>query len=115
MNTNDTISGISLIYPDATHIVIVTASGKFTKFNITGLPKSTRNKVGNNVIKLSKTDRIIAIYGVNDTNILSVTTSTGKEDIPIANIPVGSTVSSGIKLLQSNSNIIKAEIKPVEM
>ena len=116
MNTNDAISGISLVYPDATHIVIVTASGRFTKFNITGLARSARNKAGSSVIKLSKTDRIVSIYGVNDTNILSVTTTTGKEDIPVASIPVGSSVSSGVKMLQVNSSsaILKAEIKTME-
>ena len=115
MNTNDAISGISLVYPDATHIVIVTASGRFTKFNITGLARSARNKAGSSVIKLSKTDRIVSIYGVNDTNILSVTTTTGKEDIPVASIPVGSSVSSGTKMLQISSPVVlKAEIKTIE-
>lgn len=111
MNTNDTITGLSLIYPDATHVVIVTASGKFTKFNITGLERSTRNRAGSSVIKLAKTDRIVAIYGVTDNDVLSVITTEGKEDIPIASIPVGSSVSSGSKMLKfKNPTVVKAEL-----
>ena len=47
---------------------------------------------------------------------MSVTTTTSKEDIPIVNIPVGSSVSSGIKMLQTSSPVVvKAEIKRPEL
>ena len=111
MNTNDHISGVSLVYPDATYIVIVTSTGKFNKFNIAGLAKSTRNKAGSTVIKLAKNDNIVSIYGVNDKDILTVSTTNGKHEIPIADIPVGSSVSSGAKILDDkNFVVVKAEV-----
>lgn len=110
MNTNDMIHGISLVYPDAAYIVIVTETGKFNKFNISGLVRSTRNKAGSPVIKLAKTDRIVAIYGVNDKDILTVTTVDGKYDIPVANIVVGSSVSTGMKVLDKTTTVLKADV-----
>ena len=110
MNTNDMIHGISLVYPDAAYIVIVTETGKFNKFNISGLVRSTRNKAGSPVIKLAKTDKIVAIYGVNDKDILTVTTVDGKFDIPIANIVVGSSVSTGMKVLDKTTTVLKADV-----
>ena len=111
MNTRDTISGLSLVYPDATHIVVVTESGKFNKYIIAGLEKSTRNRAGNSVIKLGKNDRIVAIYGVNDKNTLSVVTETGRGFVPVANVPIGSSASAGVKMLEEKSPVvIKAEV-----
>ena len=111
MNTRDTISGLSLVYPDANYVIIVTSSGRFSKFNITGLERSVRNRAGNSVMKLSKTDRIISIYGVNDNNTLAVITTTGKELVPVSAVAVGSSVSSGIKVLQEkNPTVVKAEV-----
>lgn len=111
MNTTDTISGISLVYPDAKYIVIVTATGRFNKFNITGLDRSARNKAGSSVIKLAKGDRIVAIYGVNDTDVLKISTTNTKHEINISDIVIGSSVSSGMKILDDkNFTVIKAEV-----
>ena len=62
------------------------------------------------MIKLAKTDKIVAIYGVNDKDILTVTTVDGKFDIPISNIVVGSSVSSGMKILDKNTTVLKADV-----
>ena len=111
MNTNDTISGLSLIYPDATHIVIVTTTGRISKFDIVGLAKGRRNMAGSSVMKLGKQDSIVSIYGVNDSNTLLVITTNGRHTVKVADIPVGSSVSSGIKMLEDkNYTVLKAEV-----
>lgn len=111
MNTKDSISGLSLVYPDATYVVIVTASGKINKFSIQGLERMPRNRAGSSVIKLAKTDRIIGIYGVNDKNALSIVTLTNREVVPVSAIPVMSSVSAGVKILQEkNPTVVKVSV-----
>lgn len=111
MNTKDKISGLSLIYPDAKYIVIVTASGKISKFDIIGLERSKRCKAGSSVIKLGKTDSIVSIAGVNDNNTLSVITTNGRHIIKVSDIPVGSSASSGIKLINDkNYTVVSCHI-----
>lgn len=106
MNTSAEIDGISIIYPDATDIVVITEQGKVNKFNITGLQKSARYKAGSSVIKLGKTDSINSIFGVNDSNVIRVTTKTTKLDINVDEIPNGSSISQGSKMIQIKSDII---------
>lgn len=111
MNSKERISGLSVVYPNATHILILTDSGKVNKYDIIGLPKSVRNKAGNTVIKLAKTDSIIGIYGVNDSNKMAVVTRGGRVEFDVKDIPVRSSVSSGVKLLGVKSDpIVKADI-----
>lgn len=106
LQDGEMIDGVSVIYPDATDIIVVTESGKVNKFNIAGLPASDRNRAGSSVIKLAKGDKIHSIYGVNDTNILKIVTSNGKMEVPVSEIQSGSSVSSGSKLLSTRGDII---------
>lgn len=111
MNTKEQIDGISVIYPDVTHIIVVTESGRINKFDVAGLARSNRNKAGSSVIKLGKTDSIVSIHGVNDSNVLKVYTRSGIIDINISDIKVGSSVSSGVKMIAlKGDNIIKTKI-----
>ena len=106
MNTKEKIDGLSVIYPDATHIVVVTSSGRINKFDVAGLARSSRNKAGSSVIKFGKNDRIVSIYGVNDSNTLKVVTASGTIDIPISSIPVGSSISAGEKMISTKGDVI---------
>lgn len=111
MNTKETIDGLSVIYPDATHIVVVTQSGRINKFDVAGFARSSRNKAGSSVIKLGKTDNIVSIYGVNDSSILRIFTQTGTTDINISDIKIGSSISTGDKMIAlKGDNIIKTRI-----
>lgn len=111
MNTSDTIDGLSVITNDVSDIIVVTSKGKFNKFNVNGLPRSSRNKAGNNVIKMTKDDNIIAIYGVNDSNYLRVTTTTTSVNIPVSDIPLQSTLASGVKMINmKNESILKVDL-----
>ena len=111
MNTNDKISGLSVILPEAEYIVVVTTSGKINKYSITGLERSARYKAGTKVIKLGKNDSIFSIYGMNDNNILVVTTHNGKVEIPVKDIPVLSSISGGTKMINiKGDNIIRTNV-----
>lgn len=111
MNTNDPIEGMSIIYPEATDIVVATVSGKFNRFLASGLTRSNRNKAGSSVIKLAKGDRIQSIYGVSELNMLEVTTTSDVFRIPINTIQSGSSVSPGVKMISTKSDtIIRAQV-----
>ena len=111
MNTNDKISGLSVILPDAEYIVVTTTSGKINKYSITGLERSARYKAGTKVIKLGKNDSIFSIYGMNDNNTLVVITHSGRIEIPVKDIPVLSSISSGTKMINiKGDNIIRTNV-----
>ena len=111
MNTNDKISGLSVIVPEAEYIIVVTTSGKINKYSISGLERSNRYKAGTKVIKLGKNDSIFSIYGVNDNNILSVTTHNSKIEIPVKDIPVLSSISGGTKMINiKGDSIIRTNV-----
>ena len=111
MNTNCAIDGLSAIYPDATDVIVITKLGRINKFDISGLAKSSRNKAGSNVIKLSKEDSIYGIYGVNDSNVIKITTRNNKLEFNVKDIDRMSSISPGIKAINTKGdNIIKISI-----
>ena len=110
MDTKDPINGMSVIYNDATHVVVVTESGKINKFSISGLERSKRMRAGNSVIRLSKTDSIFKIYGMNDNMAMRIYTRNGVEEINVAEINESSSASAGTSMLKmKGNNIIKIE------
>lgn len=111
MNTSETIDGLSVITEDITDIVVVTSKGKINKFNVNGLQRSSRNKAGNNVIRLTKDDNIVAIYGVNNSNSLHVITNNTQVTIPVSDISLQSTLSGGVKMINmKNDSVLKVEL-----
>lgn len=112
MNTSDKIGGLSVVYPNAEYILVVTSSGKINKYNISGLDRSARYKAGSSVIKLGK-DEIYAIYGVSESNILRLIMKESAEPviIPIKDVPIMSSVSTGTKMVNiKNDKIIRSDI-----
>lgn len=111
LKAGETIDGMSILYPQSTDIVVVTLSGRVNKFSISGMPRSDRYKAGNSVIRLGKTDHIVAIYGVNDNNILNIFSKNQKIEIPVKDIERASSVSSGIKTISAKTDfVVKALI-----
>lgn len=106
LSNGECIDGISVIYPDATDIIVITEAGKINKFDISGLQRSNRYKAGSSVIKLGKNDRIHSIYGVNDKNTIQIITKNEKLEIPVAEIPKGSSLSSGVRKIQTKNDVI---------
>lgn len=106
MNTKYEIDGLEPLYKDATHILVITKNGKFNKFDISGLSKSARGKAGSSVINLTKGDSIHSIFGVNDNNVLRITTKQQRLEINISDIKIGSSISQGNKLIPTRGDII---------
>lgn len=96
------IDGISVIYPDATDIVVVTENGKVNRFPISGLPKGKRATAGSSVIKLTKGDRINSIFGVNESNTINIHGKNGITSIDVTEMKLGSSISGGEKLQSSD-------------
>jgi DNA gyrase/topoisomerase IV subunit A len=112
MNTNDKIEGINAIYDDVTHILVVTRSGRLNKIDVAGLSRGKRAQVGNNVIKLGKTDSIVGIYGVNDHLQIRLATTSNTYTFDVKDIPVSSSAASGMKIkeIKGSEVVVKAKI-----
>ena len=98
------MEGMSTIYLDdsnpTTHIVVITKNGKVNKFLVSGFNRSQRNKAGSKVIDLAKGDSIKNIFGVSESNTISVLTTSGQVDIPVSSIQLSSSISKGAKLIK---------------
>ena len=110
MDTTDNINGLSIIYPDASDIVVVTKNGKFNRFSITMLPSYARGRKGVGVIKLDSNDEVFNIFGVNESDKIRILTSEGIEEIPVSAIKVKSRIAAGTKLMKSKGVIVRADI-----
>lgn len=111
MNTTDNIEGLSVIYPDANNIVVITRNGKINRFYAAGLAQSDRAKAGSSVIRLDKDDSIFSIYGVSDNDTIRVVTSDGTKEIPVSDVKLYASTAKGTKMIDVRScNIIRTDI-----
>ena len=110
MSTLDPINGLSVFYPNATDIVVVTKNGKFNRFNIALLECNHRAKSGHKVIKLDANDEILNVYGVNESDYIRVLTSDGVEEIAVKDIKVKSSLAAGTKMIKSKGIIVRADV-----
>jgi DNA gyrase subunit A len=104
------VDGISCIYPNATDVVAITESGRINKVPLSIVRVGKRGQVGDNVIKLNKTDKIYSIYVCNYNDIITVTTHRGEKSFIVKDLPNGSSISTGEKLIDS-SGITSINIK----
>lgn len=112
MKTDEPICGLSVVYPDAEFIVVITANGKINKFNIEGLGRSDRYRAGTNVIKLDKTDSIVTIFGVRNTDTVVCWSADEMKKIPVSEIKIGSSISTGTKFISTQkSPVVKVAIE----
>lgn len=110
MNTSTEIEGVSVIYPDAESVLVVTEKGRMNKFPISGMAPNSRAKAGNNVIKLDSTDSILSIFGVNESDILRLITTDGSIEIPVSEVKLKSAVAIGQKIVSIKGIIIRCDI-----
>ena len=103
------LNGMSVFYPEASDIVVVTKNGKFNRFNIALLECNARGKAGHKVIKLDSTDEILNVYGVNETDKIRILTPEGIEEVSVSDIKVKSSIAAGTKMIKS-SNIVRADV-----
>lgn len=108
MDTKDKIDGFVPVELNNTDVVVITNGGKINRFSITGLNISDRYKAGSNVIKLGKTDSIHSIYCVNQNDSIMITTRGEKVVTPVSQLQLGSSISSGEKIIKDV--IIKTEV-----
>ena len=109
------MEGMSIIYTDdknpSKYIVVVTESGKINKFLVSGFTVSQRNKAGNKVIDLGRGDRIHSVFATTDDNTINLLTTSGHMSVPVKDIPLGSSISKGIKIMSGKTDrVIKSEL-----
>ena len=105
MSSKNIIDGFTCLYPSATDIIVVTEKGKVNRVSLNGVPLSNRAKSGSSIIKLSANDTIKKIMAVNEADTLFVVTQKQPYNILISDIPIGSSISTGTKLIDSSGII----------
>lgn len=110
MDTDEPLNGLSIIYPDASDIVVITKNGKFNRFSINLLQTKNRARKGGSVIKLDNNDEIFNIFGVNEMDKIRILTTEGIEEVPVASIKVKSSIAAGTKMITSKGIIVRADI-----
>lgn len=107
------VEGMSVICKGFKDIVVVTKNGYVNRI-IPDCVQKGRSKAGSNVIKLSKTDNIVAMCGVNQNEILEATIAPTGEiiEIPVSSIPSGTSISTGIKMIKGGE-VVKMRVKKV--
>lgn len=106
-----TVDGLSLITKDTTDVVVITENGRVNRFNIVALPVLSRGKKGSNVIKLGAGDKIKAIYGLNSKDSIVLTTQTDRITLNVSELQEGSSISPGVKVLNTRTNkILRCDI-----
>ena len=110
LDTEDFMSGMSILYPDVSDIIVVTNNGKINRFSSALLTAHKRGCKGQQCIKLDSNDEIFTVLGGNESDSLRIVTADGIEIIPIKNIKVKSSIAPGQRILTSKSQVIKADI-----
>ena len=110
MATNEEIEGVSVIYPNAEFITVVTTKGKINKFPISGFASHNRARAGINVIKLQSGDSIKAIYGANDSDMIRIVTSSAVVEVPVNSIKSRSSVAAGDNIPLKGANIVRCDL-----
>jgi DNA gyrase subunit A len=108
MKTKETIDGISVVTSDTKDVVVVTAKGRFNRLVQAAFERSDRNKAGSKVIKLTKGDYIKNIFPCSGNATIRVVRADEILEIETNQIPIGSSVSQGVKLCKDG--VIKAEM-----
>lgn len=100
------VDGLSIIKNDTTDIIVVTKKGYINRFDPLGLSKSDRTSRASKVIKLTKGDEILSVLGLNNKDVLIVNSTSGKTNISINDIPTGSSISPGTKMIPNKGDTI---------
>lgn len=107
----DMVDGLCVIDQTKSDIIVVTESGRVNRIPILALPIESKKR-GFNVIKLSRTDKINSIMSGNESNMVCVKTLNNYYEIPVNTIKVGSSISTGDKLISvKGDQLIRCWIK----
>ena len=109
MSNVEHVDGICIIQPGCTDICVITESGRINRINIIhGMPNSTRGKSGSNLIKLSQKDKIVGVVSGNECDIITAKCTYSDQTVQIANLKIGSSISTGDKVFTTRNNKILA-------
>ena len=101
------VDGVCVIHNACTDIVVFTESGKVNRINlIQGLPNTGKGKSGSNLIKLASGDKIVSVVSGNEHDLIHVKCVTEDSLIRICDLNVGSSISTGDKILTTRGNKI---------
>ena len=107
----DTVDGLCVIDQSKSDIITITESGKINRIPIINLPINA-NKKGFNVIKLGSNDKIAGVVSGNDSNTICVKTMKNFYEIPVSQLKIGSSISTGEKVIAMKSDqMIRCWIK----
>ena len=109
MSNVEHVDGICIIQPGCTDICVITESGRINRISIIhGMPNSTRGKSGSNLIKLGQKDKIVGVVSGNESDIITAKCTCTDQTIQIANLKIGSSISTGDKVFTTRNNKILA-------
>ena len=100
-STGSIIGGMNFLLPNATDLIIVTKQGMVNRLPLQVIPQSSRGRAGNKVIKLKKGDSILSVWACSLGQNLIVHDTRSIKKLPIDQIPIGTSISSGIELFNS--------------
>lgn len=114
MSNVDSVDGLCVIHNNCTDIVVITESGRMNRINIVqGLPNIGKGKSGHNLIKLSSGDTIASVISGNESDIIHIKSANGDTLVNFTDIPMGSSISTGTKVLATRGNkILHCYIEP---
>lgn len=103
----DYVDGVCIIHNNCTDIAVITESGKINRINIVqGISTNGRGKSGSNLIKLSSGDKIVGVVSGNECDLIHIKCTNTDSVIKFADLKIGSSISSGDKVLATRGNKI---------
>lgn len=103
----DHVDGLCIIHNDCTDIAVITESGKINRVGVVqGLTNTGKGKSGLNLIKLTSGDKIASVVAGNVNDLIHIKGTESETVIPFADLKVGSSISSGDKIIATRSNKI---------
>lgn len=104
----EAVDGICVIHKNCTDIVVITEAGRINRISLAnGLPNSgAKGKSGFNLIKLSPNDRIVSVVAGNINDLIHIKGASEDTVLEISNLKIGSSISTGDKILATRSNKI---------
>lgn len=100
------VDGLSLITSDTTDIIVVTGKGFVNRFIPSSLARTSRTGRSSKVIKLSKGDEIIGVYGLRSIDNIVISSTSGRLEIPVQDIPMGNSIGPGTKMLPNRGDSV---------
>lgn len=103
----DHVDGLCVLHNDCTDIAVITESGRINRINIIqGLSNTGKGKAGSNLIKLASGDKIAGVVAGNENDIIHIKGMESDTVLQFADLKIGSSISSGDKVLATRSNKI---------